>query len=241
MLLVTLLVSILSFAQDYSLYVDQKGHFDLEASFVISANDLSTPMQEFMQTSFHDEELIRKLNKTEDFEIREQKYQRDAGGLKLTTKSCKKKFLWFCKELEFNCEVSLADSSYKQVCRLDFSKKDAATVFDKKMDVLNTLQCHKQNAKIICSLVSQGLPRETLLADSRRLAVAGSTETLRGFYQMQEFLEKKASLLPNHTEPPKLWQAHYEEGLSCAKKYQVFKILGKTNPLKRTCLEVPMK
>jgi hypothetical protein len=236
-----LLTSLLSFAHDYSLYVNEKGQFDLEASFEISPLNIAMPIQEFIQTSFHDESLIQRLNKTADFEIREQKYQRDGAGLKLTTKSCKKKFLWFCKELEFNCEVSLSDSSFNQACRLDFNARDAKTVFDKSMEVLNTLHCQKQGGKILCSLTAKGWPRETLLTDSKRLAIAGSTETLRGFFQMQEFLEAKSSSYPDPIKGAELWQAHYDLGMSCSKKHQVFKILGKSNPLKRTCLEVPMK
>ncbi len=226
---------------DYSLYVNKTGQFDLEASFEVAPPSVSAPLKDFIQMSFHDEDLVLRLNKTNDFEIREQKYIKDRSGLKLITKSCKKKFLWFCKELEFNCEVSFSDSSYTQACRLDMATRDAKTVFDSSMEVLNTLTCQKQGGMIRCEITAKGHPRETPLTDSRRLAIAGSTETLRGFYQMQEFLEARSSQYPDPVKGAEQWQAHFEAGMECSKKYQVFKILGKMNPLKRTCLEVPIK
>lgn len=241
MIYLFLLASVLGFTGDYSIYVNDKGQFDLEASFEISPNEEMKTVKDLIEKGFHQEEITLKINKTEDFEIREQVYTKDGGGLKLATKSCKKNVIWFCKELEFKCDVSMSDNSFTQNCLLDFDKKDAKRTFDKSMDVMNTLSCDHQAGKFICKITGRGLPRETLLISAKQLAIGGSTETFRGFFQMQEYLERKSSALPDPVAGAKIWQAHYDESMNCSRRYQVFKILGKTSPVKRTCLEAPIK
>ncbi len=221
--------------------MNKEGQFDLEARMEITPSSEFSIVRDLFTKGFHAEEIQTQINKTSDFEIREQKYTPYGGGLKLSTRSCKKKFLWFCKELEFNCEVNLSESQFKQICRLDFEKADAKTVFDKSLEVVNTIECSHQNAKFFCILTGKGHPRETLLTDSRRLAIAGSTETFRGFFQLKDFFERKSSLFPDPITGAKEWQAHYEASLACGKTHQVFKILGKTAPLKMSCHEVPIK
>jgi len=233
-------ISSLAFA-DYSLYVNKLGQFDLEADFEVTPSAEFASVSDLVEKGFHDEKTVLLLNKTSDFEIREQKFIPVGGVPQLFTKSCKQKFLWFCKELVFNCEVNKSGSSFKQVCRLDFEQKDAGSVFDKSMEVVNTLSCEAQAGKFFCKITGSGLPRATLLTDSKQLAIGGSTETFRGFFQMGEFFNRKNSVLPDPVAGSKEWQSHYELSMECSKKYQVFKILGGNTPLKRTCLEVQVK
>lgn len=241
MFIFLLLFSFTAFANDYSLYVNEKGRFDLEASFEFTPQGSFTTVKDITEKGFLNENVILALNTTHDFEIREQKLTPIPGGFSLASKSCKKKIFWFCRSIEFKCDVSFSDSSYKQVCKLNPETGDAPFLFDTEFDTMNTLDCQLQGGRFRCAISSKGRPKDGFLADARRLAIAGATESLRGFYLMQEYFEGTVLEKINPTKAATNWSPFFEEGKSCSKRYQVFKILGKMQSLKRTCLEIRKK